>query len=180
VSVLLIVVALLALGFLIYRVIRNGAPQSKLRWKPPKVTVEEERDSVFSWRHLGAQLWGRGRALFGSFRRRSGKVHEASTQPDLTETESSGAETVRQAYRRMLVAARISGRGRSISETTRELQLRLSDPEAGLGAQIDPALHELTDLYDSVRYGGADLDEVATAHAARHADTVSAIIMAVE
>src|SRR6185437_5072700 len=82
--------------------------------------------------------------------------------------DPAGAETVRQAYRRMLVAARRAGRARGASETTRELQARLT---AELGT--NSSLGVLTNLYDTVRYGEADLDASAASNATEHADIVA-------
>jgi hypothetical protein len=85
----------------------------------------------------------------------------------------SGAagDTVRQSYRRVLVAARRSGAGRSPSETTRELERRLVT-SFGFGEAAAVPLRELTDLYDHVRYAEAPAGHQSERLAQSHADAV--------
>jgi Domain of unknown function (DUF4129) len=121
----------------------------RLRWRPERVALEEERDSVFSWGHLLAQLWALCGRLFG--RRRppvpasaTAAATEAVPLPDLSE--------VRRQYRRVLVATNSVGLGRRSSETTQDFEQRL-------GASVLPPpergdLDRLTRLYDRARYGG--------------------------
>jgi hypothetical protein len=139
----------------------------------PVVVVEEERDSLFSWHHLATQLWTAIRALL----RRLLWWRNQRVDPTVA-TDSAGphqrleTETIRQAYRRVLRAARTAGHGRGLSETTRELRARLTRAElAPVGA-----LEELTDFYDQVRYADVDLDDPASTEALRHADSITSTL----
>jgi hypothetical protein len=123
----------------------------RFRWHPEHAALEEERDSVFSWRHLLAQLWALlGRLSGGRAPTRSAGESAASTAahpvPDVGD--------VRRQYRRLLVATSSVGLGRQSSETTHDFEGRL-------GAVVLPAhargdLDRLTQLYDRARYGGDD------------------------
>jgi hypothetical protein len=166
-----VLAVVIVVGAILY-LARNFRPL-RFRWKPPNAAVEDEvRDSVFSWRHLGKQLW---EALLGwrkSLRRRRQErttpvlPFEASHQP-------RSAENVRQAYRRMLRAARASGRGRHANETTQELQGRLTTALANRPAE---ALAALTYLYEGVRYGEIDPSEGGRAQATADSDRVTAAL----
>jgi hypothetical protein len=140
--------------------------------RPPKVAdvaVEEERDSLFSWQHVRSQLWAALLALLRRllwWRKRSDAAAPATVAASARQRPET--ETIRQAYRRVLRAARASGQPRGPSETTRELQGRL----AADGLAPGP-LGQLTELYDQVRYAEADLDDPAPADAMRHADSIT-------
>jgi hypothetical protein len=166
-----VLAAVIVVGAILY-LARNFRPL-RFRWKPPHAAVEDEvRDSVFSWRHLGKQIW---EALLGwckSLRRRRQR-RPTPVLPIKAGHEPRSAENVRQAYRRMLRAARASGRGRYANETTQELQGRLTTTLATPPAE---ALAALTDLYDSVRYGEIDPGEGARAHATADSDSVTAAL----
>jgi hypothetical protein len=158
-------VALVVVAVLIIRYLR---PLGRGGRGPADVAEGEERDSVFSWRHLADQL---RHALTTLFTRR----HRRSTRPAVVAVpDTSGrdpeAESVRQAYRRMLKAARSSGQGRAANETPLELQRRLG---AGPAAGAADALAELTDLYDGVRYGEHESAERDLGRAVAHASAVS-------
>jgi Domain of unknown function (DUF4129) len=142
----------------------------RFRWKPPDAAVEDElRDSVFSWRHLGGQIWG---ALLGLCRRlwRRSRRPDRYLIPVAVTSRPRRVESVRQAYCRVLQAARTSGRARQANETTGELQGRLT---SALAEGPGEALDALTHLYDTVRYGEIDPDEQARARATRYADHVT-------
>ncbi len=150
--------------------VRNFRPL-RFRWKPPDAPVEEEtRDSLFSWHHLGGQIWAALGALLRRLRRQ--RQHRGHVIPvAVSSSEARPADSVRQAYRRVLHGARASGRARHANETTRELEGRLT---AALAEGPGEALDELTRLYDTVRYGEIDPDEPARTRAAGNADTVTA------
>jgi len=154
---------------LIVVIIRYVRPSWPARWRRRDVADDEERDSVFTWRHLASQLLNVLRGLLGRLRRpphRGGRDPATLTVAD----EPGGAETVRQAYRRMLIAARTSGSARAATETTRELEDRLSRGPAESAAG---ALSGLTTLYDAVRYGELETADAARDDAVTQADMVS-------
>jgi Domain of unknown function (DUF4129) len=164
-----VVGAVIVVTVIVY-LIRNLRPV-RLRWKPPDADVEDEtRDSVFSWRHLGGQVWGALLAWLGRLRRQH-KGGDDDVVPDAVSSEPGPTESVRAAYRRVLRGARASGQARQTNETTRELQNRLTTT---LAAEPSEALGALTRLYDAVRYGETDPEESARAAASSDADSVTA------
>jgi len=166
------VLAALAVIAVVVAVIRFVRPRWGLRWSSPDISDGEERDSVFTWRHLAAQLFNGVRALLSRLRRRRSGHEQVAVAP-VVGTEESGAETVRHAYGRMLAAARVSGAARGATETTREVEDRLSrGPAAGAAG----ALARLTAVYEDVRYGEHDTTEPARAHAVDQADVVSSAL----
>jgi hypothetical protein len=166
-----VLAAVIVVGTILY-LARNFRPL-RLRWKPPRAAVEDEvRDSVFSWRHLGKQIW-EVLVAWGKTLRRRRQRHGSPVLPIEASHEPRSAENVRQAYRRMLRAARASGRGRQANETTQELEGRLTTTLATRPAE---ALTALTYLYESVRYGEIDPSEVARAHATTDSDRVTAAL----
>jgi hypothetical protein len=84
-----------------------------------------------------------------------------------------GTETVRHAYGRMLLAARARGYARSATETTRELEGRLS---RGPAASAAGALAGSTAVDDAVRYGELKTDGPAREEAVARADDVSFVL----
>jgi Domain of unknown function (DUF4129) len=166
-----VLAAVIVLGAILY-LARNFRPL-RFRWKPPHTAVEDEvRDSVFSWRHVGKQIWD---ALLG-WRKRLRRRRQGRTAPVLpieATHEPRSAENVRQAYRRMLRAARASGRGRQANETTQELQGRLTTT---LPTSPAEALAALTYLYEGVRYGEVDPSEGGRAQATTDSDRVTAAL----
>ena len=162
-------IAVLAVVAAAYFVVRHLP--SPTRWRPrlSRDAVEEERSSLFSWRHLWAQLRG---ALWRWPRRRRparpvpAAVPEAA--PDRPELAS-----VRLAYRRFLSTARATGWGRRSSETARELGDRVS---ADLTPDPADALRALTFLYHDVRYGAAEAAQSAHDAAMAQSDTVRAAL----
>jgi hypothetical protein len=148
--------------------VRRNFRTLRFHWTPPKTAVDEERDSVFTWRHLAAQLSAAVLAFLTRLRRRrpGPETNATSTQ---RWTGPDDVETVRGAYLRMLAAARRSGHGRDAAETTREFGTRLT---ATLGPPAGEAIGELTDLYDPVRYGEIEPAESAPNRAARHVVSV--------
>jgi hypothetical protein len=145
---LLTVVVVLAALVLLVRAVRP----MRLSRRPEQITRERvERDSVFSWRHLLAQLW----ALLGRpFRRRKPPVQASGILVATDVSPVVDVSEVRQQYRRFLVATNSIGVGRQASETTHDFEQRL-------GAEVLPppetvALGRLTRLYDRSRYGGED------------------------
>jgi hypothetical protein len=167
---LLVAVFVVALVALAVRYLR---PIGRLKTRPPDNTEDDERDSVFSWRHLAAQLLASLRHL--RLRRRRSPRPSIPSMP--APVDSVDAESVRHAYRRMLTAARASGHPRAATETTRELEARLS---RGPAAAAAGSLAGLTVLYDTVRYQEVDAGEALRRNAALQADTVSAELSRVE
>lgn len=148
------------------------------------IAEDEERDSVFTWRHLASQLRNALRALLRQLRglrrirllrrRRNASAQSAAGSSAIGPTDDyTGPETVRRAYRRMLITARVSGSARAPAETTGELRGRLSD---GPAADAAGALAELTALYDAARYGELEIDEPARVNAVDQADAVSSTL----
>jgi hypothetical protein len=130
------------------------------------------RDSVFSWRHLGAQLWGTVLALLRRLRRRR-STRQSLEAAQIPAVDRASHETVRDAYRRMLLAARAAGRGRDLAETTRELEGRLV---RGPVASQAGALADLTAVYDAVRYGEVAPQERDRVRAVAQANAVSSVL----
>jgi Domain of unknown function (DUF4129) len=155
---------LLAIGLVVAIVILVKRLWPKRRSKPQVDDADEEEDSVFSWGHVLAQLLSGLRRLLPRRRRRAPAETVAASAtswpggPDAIPPPDS----VREAYRRVLVEARTLGSPRHRSETTIELEGRLlatmDDPAAG-------SFRRLTAIYDDVRYGeretGADDDRAA-------------------
>jgi Domain of unknown function (DUF4129) len=117
----------------------------------------EERDSLFSWQHLFDQI----RAAFVRLasrlrpRRRRSRAIRSADEPVLPLVSTSvDPRTVREVYRRMLVAARDAGAGRGTAETSHELASRFTN---GLELSTETAEHllHLTERYEAVRYGNA-------------------------
>jgi hypothetical protein len=159
------VVGALLVVFLIRILLRRFGPLLRSRPPSPGNDAEEERDSIFSWRHLFAQL-RTALARWPKRRRRPTTGGGGVGQARSSAPEAEMAVSVRQAYRGVLVAARTSGRPRHTSETARELDIRLS---TDLATDTAEALAGLTDIYDAVRYGAlqpdAAMNQVATAQA---------------
>jgi Domain of unknown function (DUF4129) len=144
------------------------------------VAEDEQRDSVFTWRHLASQVKGALRALLERlrqlrWRRRSRRASAPSVATIATAApdDDTGPESVRRAYRRMLITARASGSGRAAAETTREFQGRLSD---GPAADEAGALATLTALYDAARYGEMEIEEPERVSAVNQADAISSTL----
>jgi hypothetical protein len=147
VLVVVVIVVLLAAIYLLRRLTRLRRAA-----RPADEAVTEERESVFSWGHLGAQLLAALRRFRRRFRRRRPTVVPVVAPVAVP----MDPRTVRAAYRRVLGASRAAGRGRRRSETPRELRARLG---TDLMPDADVALGRLTALYDEVRYGELCVDE---------------------
>lgn len=128
------------------------------RSRPAAVAGDEERDSLFSWRHLFDQVRAALARLFARFRLRPRRrAHSAALSGFPAGAGVEGLpdpETVREVYRGMLVAAREAGSPRGQAETSHELARRFAGvlslaPEAG------DRLSRLTERYEAVRYGSA-------------------------
>jgi Domain of unknown function (DUF4129) len=105
------------------------------RWSVPAADVDEERDSVFSWRRLAERMrdrmaWHHGGAEDGS-------------------TPAAWLSPVRLAYRDLLTAARARNLGRRAAETPDEFEQRIAPL---LGAGSAAPLSVLTDGYRRARY----------------------------
>lgn len=144
----------------------------------PEAVVDDERESVFTWSHLGEQLRRLLVVLLNAIARRPRR----RPAPVLNEARDSTSDPlpgdpVRVSYRRLLLASRAAGRGRAPAETPRELAARLSSLPVmeRLGSS---ALASLTAAYEDVRYAGAPsgpLAERATADADVLVDALGAI-----
>ena len=164
-----ILAALAAVG-LVYFLIRHFPRRLKWRSSPGDEEVDEERSSLFSWRHLFSQL--RSALWRWPWRRRlpAGPGPRPATE---SAADEAAMASVRQSYRQLLVTARATGRGRRTSETARELEGRLS---VELTPAPADALRGLTFLYDGVRYGASPASELANTAAAGQSDTVRAAL----
>jgi hypothetical protein len=152
-AIVLALFALVLVAVVVY-FIRNWLGRGRSS-RPVDLVVDDERDSVFTWRHLATQM---RTAILALFARISGWfTHRPRVQP-LNDLGSDrlivDAASVRGAYRRLLRAATSTGQGRRSQETTGELHGRL---EAGLPTEAQLALAGLTGRYDQVRYGQQDL-----------------------
>jgi hypothetical protein len=166
----LAVLGVLAIGLLILIVylVKRFWPK-----RGPDTSAEagdDEEDSVFSWAHLWAQLRGVLSRLRPRRRRprRAGAVASVASgrvDPGPAPTPDG----VREAYRRMLIEARTLGAPRARAETTLELEARfrlaIEEPAAA-------SFHQLTDIYDEVRYGEADVGVAVDLRAGADVDVV--------
>ncbi len=158
---LLCLLCLLLLGLLALGVRASVRWARRLR-RRREVEVDEERESVFSWGHLGDQvrraLLGLSTWLVGLLRRT--RRADATVPPGTAPQAHGHADPVRSAYRRLLSAASSAQRGRTSSETPRELARRLTSlPE--LERLGTPELRSLTAAYEGVRYAGLDAEPYA-------------------
>jgi hypothetical protein len=130
---------------------------------------DEDRESIFSWRHVLSQLLG----LF-RWRRHRGGVLARAGDGSLGHP-LAGPGGVRGHYLRFLAIARTEGLGRGLDETTRELEHRVSD--AGEDS-IDLDLVGLTELYERVRYGdepeSAEMADLARRRSERVVEAITA------
>jgi hypothetical protein len=85
------------------------------------------------------------------------------------------ARTVRDAYRRLLVAAREAGAPRRRPETAHEVEQRFVEQ---LDTDAAARLADLTGLYESVRYGGFDATDPDHRRAAADVDLVIPALVA--
>jgi hypothetical protein len=123
----------------------------RLRQRKHQVATDDERESVFTWAHLMAQL-GAALSRLGrrvrlwmrrAVRSAGGDEVTGGLAPAVLQPEPD-VDPVRAAYRRFLVAARSATVGRAPSETPRELAGRLA---------LDPQpLRLLTGVYEQIRY----------------------------
>ncbi len=178
-----LVVGALGAALVIWAVLRYVLPYIGLgrRGEAARSDVVEERDSVFTWAHLLAQVRlavYRLRTRARSWRRAWGVV--APSAGGTGNGPASGPdplEGIRGEYRRVLLAARQAGTPRVPTETTLEFARRLAealcpdgpDRPDGPGRRSEP-LDTLTSLYQRVRYGDARPGESAH-HRARQAAT---------
>ncbi len=171
-EILVVVLAVVLVSAFAVLVARNLLPRLRSIPSTGDAPEEEERSSVFSWRHLASQLWG---ALLAAARRLRPRPRTSASTSHVPEPAApeSDHESVRQAYLRVLVAARAAGHGRASAETARELQARV-----GTGLDPDPgaALARLTDLYDRARYAEDEPVEAVQTEAAGRADVVAAAL----
>lgn len=129
--------------FLVHRLRRRVRPER----------AREERTSLFSWRHLLAQL----RAML-SRRSPAPVVSDAGALAPEADRTVEALDPVRAAYRRFLVAAHEATVGREDTETPRELAGRLELDRDALGS--------LTGAYERTRYGQLDAGAPAALEAA--------------
>lgn len=167
--VIIAVLAAVAGGYFFVRFVIGNFPSRLKWWSQPEEPVDEERTSLFSWRHLWSQL----RAAVWRWPRRRRLARPAAVEPTVSAGDEAELASVRRAYRRFLSTARASGRGRGASETAHELETRLS---AELTPDPAGALRELTSLYQGVRYGAAEPGEPAHTAATAQSDTVRAAL----
>jgi hypothetical protein len=174
VTIVLVVVAALAVGTLLVMVARALLRLYRGRTRragTAAAAVEGERvDSVFSWGHLLQQIraWARRRVRALTRQHAAAPADRGAGPPASPEPVP---DSVRAHYRRLLAAAGAAGHGRSPSETPLELERRLAflHPE-GAGDHLD----ELTQLYDRVRYGREPDGVDQTDSAGRHVNAITA------
>jgi hypothetical protein len=131
--------------WLLWFLFRSVRFRLRPRFRPAHGSDEEDedRESIFSWRHLFTQL----RGLF-RWRHRRGALVLALA--GVSDGISAGPGGVRGQYLRFLATARTEGLGRAPDETTRELEHRVTT----VGDDgVDLELVGLTELYERVRYG---------------------------
>lgn len=129
----------------------------------------EERDSLFTWRHLFEQLRAALARLASRLRPRRRRRPSRSPARSPVRSEVPGAaagsdpRSVREVYRGMLAVAREGGAPRGRAETSQELAGRFTRG-LELSAESSEHLVHLTGLYEAVRYGSApdaDHDEAS-------------------
>jgi Domain of unknown function (DUF4129) len=145
--------------------------------RPAAIESDEERDSVFTWQHLWAQLRA---AVRGLLRRLVPRRRRRPSAPSPASAGSNAddevlARTVRDAYRHLLVAARRAGAPRREPETAQEMAGRFTGQ---LDADAAGHLRDLTGLYESVRYGGFDAGDPEHRRAVADADLVIPALIA--
>lgn len=137
------------------------------RYRRPSVLADgEERESLFSWRHLFRQLFGLIKRLLS---RRSDRTSRSKLPPVPTIRPLPDPDSVRDHYRRVLLAARSAGHGREATETPAELRDRLLSVTS---TTVDASIRDLTALYEHVRYGGEPDSEVQIEHARQDAEAL--------
>lgn len=150
--VLTVVVAIAALVVLVLLI--RWVLQARRRRRARDEAVDVDRESIFSWGHLGTQLRATIRKFLVRLRSRHCPSLPVADEPAMSNVVDVDDGTARAAYRRLLRAARATGRGRAPSETTHELETRLA---AALSGTLDErALTTLTAIYDRARYGGEE------------------------
>jgi hypothetical protein len=114
---------------------------SRSRAKRRQEDIDEERESIFSWKGLGADLKSWLGMLGDRFRR-----HPTAAPYDLTENDHMDIRTI---YRHMQFEAGNVGVVRQLHETADEFAERLHKraPDAA------PPVDDLTQMYKDVRYG---------------------------
>jgi Domain of unknown function (DUF4129) len=142
-----IIALALVVGFVAIVIVR-GVRRLSVRRGPTTRAIDEETDSVFSWRHLFEQLCA---LLVGLFTRKRHQTAQGTLGTiAMLEAQGSG---VRREYSRFLGESGSAGIAKYPYETTREFARRLQSPASVLAGDADD-LQLLTDLYDRVRYGG--------------------------
>ncbi len=170
------IVGALSIAAVIWLALRYLRPRRLRRSHDESSDVDEERDSIFTWSHLIAQLRLTLLGLLDHLRRlwrRHETAHGPTPQVEVGVHRLGPFEDIRATYRRVLVVARQRESPRGAAETAWEFERRLShDFDAGGESDASLSLHDLTTLYQRVRYGDDRLgeQELLSGHAA--ADTV--------
>lgn len=139
---------------------------SRRRHHADDAADDEVRESVFSLRHLLAQV----RRLLAA---RVNRPRAAPAASSAGHDVEGAAASVRGEYRRLLHGVRAAGKGRRLDETPLELAGRL----AGETSRCDRgALDELTSLYDAVRYAQRPEPDDGVARAAMLVDRLVATL----
>jgi hypothetical protein len=121
--------------------------------------VEEQRESLWSWKLFWAQFKALLLSLLRRFfpQRASGKEGQASTEA--IETEPA-ARNIREIYRALLKRAAARGYPRKKDETPYEFSQRL-DEKTPLA---EPQLAVVTEAYTATRYGAIVPSDAEVAH----------------
>jgi Domain of unknown function (DUF4129) len=172
-SVIWLAIGGLLLLVVVVFVIRSFWPVAvrRRRSRQGDLAENEQRDSVFSWRHLAQQAKHALFALLARLRRSRPLTPATKASAGASAERRDGRpETVRDAYRQVLANARVAGAPRAPTETTGELCHRLA---VGPASAASGALTDLTNLYDAARYGELDADEPTRSHAIALANSVN-------
>jgi hypothetical protein len=122
---------------------------SRWRGRGEREEIEEVHESLFSWRGLGDDLAQLLKSMGDRFRRTPRPRPASYTDDDTRRLD------LREIYRRLLREAALSGLPRRRQETPAEYARRL----VRLAPEGTAPVHDLTDLYATVRYGETSLPE---------------------
>jgi Domain of unknown function (DUF4129) len=193
-----VVIGVVSIALLVWVVIRYVRPYWFAKAEAVSLDADEERDSIFTWTHLLAQVRRALRRMIARLRRpwrrrRTLARDRAALGGAPGDVDPDFGDGVRGEYRRVLVAARRWGSPRTPAETAQEFGQRLSDVldhttaepvdgvvigagDGALDGRPGEPLLALTGLYHRVRYGDARLAEPEEWLGHEAADAVIALL----